>query len=249
MAFLLGAIIGVIILAFGGAIGFYLYIQSHGKKLVWKAYVYQLSDSYRKKLIDPKTNKLLRDIPLQEMKPLCIDIIEKDDRTAGIITYRMLKLQKICNEVTEDCVDRFGEESFVNVLLIGDTGSVLRKGYNARGGVIFEPMPYDRMNMLTSNIIDKKARMKDKKSILEAISPWVVTGILVFGLFLITYFLSNSFIKSSDINAEAVKYAADKSVENAKLYNEALSQFGYIQENIPLEKKSNVNITKAPSIE
>jgi len=194
----------------GGGAGYLVFLKFKPKKIIYKARVYVKSEGTLPPLKDYKGN-IISDIPLQDLKPYAKDIIEKIDKEKGISVYKLKMLNKPTPPVETDVVDYWGkEDKEVNVLLEDDCCTLLKKGYNKDAGIIFSPLPHDRMNMVVNQISIRKDRLKETTSALEAVAPFIKATMWIIGMVLITWILVNGYLEMSEVNAEAQKYTADR---------------------------------------
>ena len=208
-----------VIIGFGGGLAYLIWIKTRPKKMTWAAKVYQVGLGVRPPVKDEK-GKIISDLELKDIRPYIIDTAEKIERKHGTTIYRLQRLNKAIPAVTNDCVDYWGEKSKeISVLIEGETCTLMRKGYDKRtADLVFQPMPHSRINMLKSEILMRKDRLNKSKDVLQAITPWIVTGILVMGLLAITYFLGNAYVKMSDNFENAAMHQADTQKEIAEAY-------------------------------
>ena len=211
--------ITTLVIVIGGGLGYLIWIKTRPKKMTWKAYVYQLGDGIiPSKIVDGKPTS----IETKDLKPFMMDTLEKTEKDHGVEIYRLQKLNKTTPAVTSDCVDYWGQDRrYVNILLHEGNTTLLKKGYDTRGRILFNPMPYERMNMIQNEISIKKDRLKPTKDILERISPWVIAGILIIGLVAIGYFTIQGFVEISDNLGGAIEEFGKQYKEAAQLYKEA----------------------------
>jgi len=91
-----------------------------------------------------------------------------------------------------------------------DGCTLLRKGYDKTiGEVIFDPLPHSRVNIIKGEMGLRQGRLHEKKDILEAISPWIVAGIIMMGLIGIAYIQGEAYIKVSE-NLKTVMEESNK---------------------------------------
>jgi hypothetical protein len=205
----------------GGGMGYLLWLKTRPKKETWFAKVYQLSDGVRPARTSDGT--IVGDLKLQDLRAYTQDVLEKVEKEKGIVVYRLQGLNKATPAVEGDVVENWGNgRREVSVLLHKGGCTLLKKGYDKQSGeAIFDPLPHSRINMIKSEMATRKDRLQKEKDILQAITPWIVTGICMLGLVAIAYVQINGFIEVSDNNLEAAKHmdsAADKylQVENLK---------------------------------
>jgi hypothetical protein len=224
MVNVIGIVIGTLIIIGLGGGGFYvIWLITRPKKMTWKAKIFQLSDGVKPAIKD-KDGNILSDTKLNDLRPYGEDVIEKIEKEPGITVYRLVKMNKVVPQVTSEYVDYWGpKKKEVSVLLVGDTPTLLKKGYNKAAGAIFDPMAHDRINMMTGQMAIRKDRLRKEKDILQAITPWIVTGMCMLALFGIAYLTIEGFTKMSETNAEAQKYTADKSIEAANIMANAMN--------------------------
>lgn len=237
-------IVTLIVLGVGGAGAYLVWLKTRPKKEVWKAKVYQLSEGVREPKKDSEGN-VISDVRLQELKPYAKDVIEKINKEAGIIVYRLQKLNKPVPAVTSDVVDYWGDENKeVMVLMVGDTLTLLKKGYDKKvGEIIFQPMPHDRINMIKSEMAIRKDRLQKEKDILQAITPWIVAGILMLGLVSISYVIIDGYIEVAEKNEGMMTFSTQQMVKIEEMRQ------GRIQTDTNLGKQDDSNNEPPPLIE
>jgi len=199
-------IITLVICILGGG-GFYvLWLLTAPKKMTWIAKVYQIAEGVKPPVTNSK-GVIISNIKLNDLRPYTRDILERVDKKPGITIYRLQKLNKVTPEVTSDVVDFWGEKNKeVSVLLFGDSCTLIKKGYSQEiGQAVFSPVGHDRMTMITGELAIRKERLKDEKSILEAITPWIITGICMLALVGIAYFTVTGFVKISENNLKSTE--------------------------------------------
>lgn len=211
-------IVTLVVTGIGGAGAYIIWLWTRPKKMTWNAKVYQVGEAIRQKRIKDKNAS----IQLADLKPYTKDVIEKIYKAPGITLFRLIKLNKCVDGVPSDCVEYWGsKDQEVSVLLEGETATVLRKGYEHDAGEIFQPMPHDRINLIKSEIAIRKDRLRKEKDILEAITPWIVTGMTMMALIAIAWLVITGFQEMGKSNNEAAKYTADKLIEAAQIINSA----------------------------
>lgn len=217
------ALVIFVILAIGGGIGFWIWIVSRPKKMTWQAQVYQIGDGVIK--YQKIKDKYVRGYKLRELKPYTTDIIEKINKKSGATHYWLQKLKKPTPAVTADCVEVWGEKKkVVRVLLEGDSCTLLKSGYDSKiGSYLFRPMPHDRINMIKTEISERKARIEDTKDILTAITPFVVVGIAILGLVAMTYFIAQAGVKVASTLENLQEESKDAQIQIATMYAQAMN--------------------------
>ena len=104
-------------------------------------------------------------------------------------------------------------EAKVSVLWQKDGCTLLKKGYDDKTGqLIFDPLPHSRTNIIKGELTERKGRLQQEKDILQAITPWIVAAICMFGLIAITYVSISGFIEISENIEEGNKELADAMV-------------------------------------
>ena len=199
-----------IIIVVGGGIGFFIFLRTRPKKEVWNAKIYQLGQGIRPPKID-EDGKILSEVKLQDLRPYSTDILEKIHKDPGIVVFRLQKLNKTTPAVENDCVDFWGRNNReVSVLLHKGGCTLLRKGYDKElGEIVFDPLSHSRINLIKGEMAIRKDRLRKEKDILEAISPWIVTGICMLGLVSIAYIMISGFIEVSDNMETASQISSD----------------------------------------
>lgn len=213
---LMGIILGIFILGGGG---FYIiWLKTRPKKMTWKARIYQRGEGIKPFEKDKKGN-IISNVELNDLRPYKKDVIEKIVKEPGIVIYRLIDLNKTVPAVTSECVDYWGEnDKEVAVIMEGDTCTILKKGYDKKAGnLLFKPMPHDRINMIKGEIAIRKDRLGKTTDILQAIMPWVMSGIFIVGMIGLSYIIGGSYVEISENLKEASDYQADKLVEAAKI--------------------------------
>lgn len=213
MAFytLMAIIAGVLLL--GGGFGYLFYLFTRPKKMAWEARIWQLADGVQK-----KGNWTLKDL-----RPYTKDILERIEPEPGNVIHRLQNLGKTCPKPTSGTIEKWGQKPEVNVLYHESGCTLLTKGYDAEtGNMIFSPLSHETASMIMSEMATKKSKLDKEKTTLEAITPWVVTGIMAVTLIVATYIVTQGLLKIADQNAAITKYASDKNVEVAETFREAL---------------------------
>ena len=229
-------VIGFIILAIGGGIGFWIWLATRTKKMTWKALVYQLGDgeiNYANKY------------RLGELKCYTEDIIEKIDKKNGTTNFWLQKMKKAVPVVTADCVEVWSSNNkVVRVLLQEDTCTLLKAGYDKNiGEIIFKPMPHDRINMIKTEQSERKERIQDKKDILSAIMPFVTIGISMIALVIAVYIIVQGSIEASENNMLA---SQDIGGSVNALSNAMLTVYGYDPQDLNSSDTRSVTKEKPP---
>ena len=207
MGYLINAIIAtVIVTIIGGGAGYLIWLKTRPKKQAWRAKVYQLSEGIREEDIKDNDGNVITSLKLKELKPYHKDVVERIVKEHGMVVFRLQKLNKVIDCVNESDVEYWGEgKSEVSVLIDKGSCTLLKKGYDfERGQIIYNPLPHSRINVIKSEISIRKERIQKEKDILQAITPWIVTGVCVLGLIAIAYVLINGFVEVSENVNEGV---------------------------------------------
>jgi len=225
MGLLTIVIVTIVITVIGGGIGYFLFMRSRPKRMAWTAHCYQLGEGVRDAQIDKRTGKPLSTLKLQDLRPYVKDVLVRIEKDHARTVHKLERLNMTTNAVNADMVDVWSsDEKIVNVLIHGDSATILKKGYDKEtGNIIFNPMARERMDLIKSEILIKKDRLRKEKDILQAITPWIVAGICILGLVSVAYFISNSHLKSSEVLAEAEKFSATQQNKAAETYRDAIS--------------------------
>lgn len=218
-------LITAVVTIVGGGLGYFLFMRTSAKKIAWTAFCFQLGEGVRDAKVDARSGKSLSELKLQDLRPYMKDVLVRIDKPHARTVHKLERLNMTTNAVNADMVDVWSaQDKYVHVLVHGDTATILKKGYDKEtGNIIFQPMPRERMDLIKSEILIKKDRLKREKDILQAITPWIVAGICILGLVTITYFITNSHLKASDVQAAADKYSADQALKAAETYRNAIS--------------------------
>jgi len=202
-------LMAVVILGGGGV--FLLWYLNKPKGQSWTARVWQLAEGVRPPIRDEDGN-ILSGIKKRDMKPLTMDLLKKTDVAPGLTRYELIKLGKVTPAVNNDVVDTWDKKNrFVDVLLDGDSVTLLRKGYDARAGeILFDPLPYDRKMMIMVEMQSRKERLENKKGLLEKLALYITIGILVLGIVATSYFMGDMMIKVSEDQTKIAELYASK---------------------------------------
>jgi len=197
LIYIIIATIFVTIIGGGGA--YLIYIKTRPKKETWKANIYQLGKGVTPPERD-KDGKVISDVSLKDLIPYAKDTLEKVEKAHGITIYRLQRLNKTTPAVESGVVDYWGvDKKEVNVLLEKGGCTLLRKGYDYKSGnLIFDPLSHSRINLIKGEMAIRKDRLQKEKDILQAITPWIVAGIMALALVAIAYIMISGFVKISD---------------------------------------------------
>ena len=243
-------VVTFIVTLIGGGGAYLLWLKTRPKKIFWVAKCYQVGEGV--KPLKVKNGKPISGFKLNDLKPYIKDTLERVEQAHGIVIYKLQRLNMTTNAVTADMVDVWGDRyKEVNVLIQGDTATLLKKGYDkGAGAVIFQPMPRERIELIKSEIQIKKDRLRKEKDVLQAITPWIVAGICMLGLISIVYFIGDAQVKSAEHYSKAEELSSAKQVEAAKIYREALKSLGGVAPlPVPVESLGRQETQPPPSVE
>jgi len=189
----------VFVTIIGGGTAYLIYVKTRPKKEIWKAKIYQLGKGVTPPEKD-KDGNIISDVSLKDLIPFATDTLEKIEKAHGIIIYRLQKLNKATPAVESGVVDYWGpNKKEVHVLLEKGGCTLLRKGYDYKSGnEVFNPLTHSRINLIKSEMAIRKDRLQKEKDILQAITPWIVAGIMALALVAIAYIMISGFVKISD---------------------------------------------------
>jgi len=208
-------IIVALVTLVGGGGGYLIWLRTRPKKQTWNAKVYQLGNGVIPATKDKQGN-VLRKIKLINLVPFAKDTIELLQKKNQQDIYRLQGLKKTVPAVTSGVVELWGgDNKEVAVLMEENSCTLMKKGYDkTTGEIIFDPLPYPRMTLIKQEITERKNRISDSKDILQAIAPWIVTGILMLSIIAISYINISGFIKIAE---EATETAAVNGQNSIKL--------------------------------
>lgn len=211
------AVIIFVILAIGGGVGFWIWIATRSKKMVWDALVYQVGEG---KINSIKRNgKKVVNYQLSELVPYTEDMIEKIDKKSGATYYWLQKMKKPTPVVTASAVEVWSQKKkIVRVLLEEDTCTLLKGAYDRKiGKILFRPMPHDRLNMIKTELSERKQRIENTKDVLAQITPFVVVGVAMLGLVAVAYFIGQSGIQMAASLEKMGQQSSNTQLEIARI--------------------------------
>lgn len=222
-------IITAIITTVGGGGAYLIWLKTRPKKMSWIAKCYQVGKGVRPAQID-KYGKTISELRVNDLIPYIQDRLTRVEKAHGTIVYKLERLNLTTNAVTADLVDAWGKDKKeVHILIQGSTATLLSKGYDQKTGTeLFQPMPRERIELIKSEILIKKDKLRKEKDILQAITPWIVAGICMLGLITIVYFLSNAHVDAAEMIKEGQINAASQQVKAAEIYREALISYSSV---------------------
>lgn len=203
-------ILGIVmfaVLSVGGGLGYLVWLKTRPKKMTWDAEIYTISDAIKQEVVN-QDGKIIKKLCLQDLRPYAMDIIEKIDRK-GVTIYRLQKLGKPVPPIEADLIENWGSRKKVNILYAGGSCTLLNKGYEAEiGKAVYDPMPADRINLLTQELTLKKQRLQQEKDILTAITPWIVGMMALVAIIGLCYIMVSGWVEINEkSNAALEKYA------------------------------------------
>lgn len=190
---LIGTTFGVALI--GIAVGYFIWLKSKPKKRSWNARIWQLADG-----VHPPTKnengEIITDLKLSDLRPYFRDILVQE-RRKGISKYTLKSLGKTTPSVTADAEMNWGKKyKEVNVLYDGESCTLLKSGYDRKTGTqIWQPLPYDRINTLKSDIIEEQSRIKEKKDVLAQVMPYITIMVAIIGIIGIAYLVGDAGVK------------------------------------------------------
>lgn len=222
MSLLMVILITSVISFFSIGLGYFLFLKLSTKKQTWKAKVYQMSEGVKPPLRDNKGN-ILSTIELHDLIPFCEDIIEKIDREHGCTVYRLQKINKSVNEVTADIVENWGPgKREVCVLLQDNTATLLKRGYDNNGRMIFEPLPREDIELIKSDMAIHKEKIRAQKNVWAAIAPYITIVASLITLVAAIYIISSAFIELGEQIQDSTALLSDNLVQASKLNKDAI---------------------------
>jgi len=240
-------IIGTVVILGGGTF-LWIWLASRPKVQKWRANCYQLTKGKR---------RYKSGVELNDLIPYCKDTLIRQIKGKGQSIYKLGRLKLTTNAPTADDISVWGKDKEVDVLIDGSTATILNRGYDSiTGKEIFIPMPRERIELITSEIILQQDRLKDKKSTLEKALGYIVTGMWILGMVGITYLIMDATVKTTE-NLNNADELHEKNLvvfsENfregaaliAKSFGERLEEKN---DNLGL-KNPNINKSAPPSIE
>lgn len=207
----------VVVLGLGGGGMAWLYFATRPKKVSWVGEIYRCSESTFK----------CGGAELSKLNFVGVDVLEKVEHESGKTIYRLVGLNRTTPSPSDDTILKMpdGKER-VRVLLDGENATLLKSGYDVgRGLEVFNPVPYDRINLIQNNIQVKKDRLRKEKDILTAITPWIVIGISMLGFVAMSYFMAGGYVKASDAMLEMDKNRLAHESQMAEYNRETMLEF------------------------
>jgi hypothetical protein len=253
------SILGIVVVTFsvlvvGCILGYVIWLKTRPVKETWDAEIYQLSEGVRPPKIDAKGN-VISDLKLQDLRPYARDVLEKVEKAHGIVVYRLQKLNRTTPAVENDVVEYWGQGSKkVSVLYQRSGLTLMKKGYDkATGEMIFDPLPYSRINLIKNEMAIRKDRLQKEKDILEAISPWIVAGICMLGLVAIAYTLIQGWVELADKTVEIERVRTENLEKERELFQDFIKARWNVIEPEPSnlgvqEPKTNGSVVVVPNI-
>jgi len=216
-------IIIIFMLFFGGA-GYLIYIKSRSKKQKWTAYIYQLGAGVREENYKDKNGKILGNLKLKDLKPYAKDVLVKEQLAHGVTTHTLKRLGITTNTVTADMVEVWGKEKFVRVLIVENTATILKVGYDKDfGETVFRPEKREKVEHMTSEMNLQNERYKPEKDILTAISPWIIALIICGTLLGSIYIGGEAGVKISDNIAKSNEQSLAVQLQLVEMMNQTVS--------------------------
>lgn len=183
----------------GGSVGYFIWVKTRPKKETWNAIIYEASEGTRQE----------GTIEYNDLIPYGKDIIEKIEHPEGGTIYKLKKINKPLPGVDGNIVEYWGPGlKNVYILKQNDTYTTLKRGFDGKKGLIYQPMPHSKVNLIKSEIILRKTRIRKEKDILEAIAPWIIFGIGMMAMIGMIYISIEGFVRiSANLNEAAASNA------------------------------------------
>ena len=192
-------VISFCLFSIGGGIGWFMWYKSKPKTRTWIARCYQLSEGVVKRTVLQNRKPTNYKILLKDLKPYVMDTLKRIDNKTDTV-YKLVKQNLTTGAVTADMVDNWGKDKLeVNVLIQGDSATLMRKSYDYElGQIVFRPMDRERMEMIKSEMSIQTSRYEEKKSLLASVLPWIAVGFIAMALVATAYFQADVWIKTGD---------------------------------------------------
>lgn len=202
-------LITVAVTVVGGSIGYFIWLQLRPKKETWVAEIWGVSDTFQGYPRDEQ-GRIIQKIRLKDMVMLGLDTLEKVTKKGQTI-YRLQKIKRTTPPVETGTTYRRGNKVCVQILKFGETYTLFKRGYSEDiGKAVIKPLPYSTINQIETNIIEKESRNEKDKTVWEAVTPFIVTGIMAMSLVACAYFMGGAFIKISKSFQQSMNEVADK---------------------------------------
>jgi len=179
---------------------------------------------------------------LRDLIPYGKDVIEKTEHREGGTIYRLKKINKPLPGVDGNIVEYWGTgDKTIYVLKQNDTYTTLKRGYDDQEGLVFQPMPHSKVNLIKSEIILRKSRIRKEKDILEAIAPWIIFGIGMMSMIAMIYITIEGFVNiSENLNSAAANQAATLT---------KIEEIGCLTQPTTITEVGKQPVVKPPSVE
>lgn len=187
------------------ALGYWLWVKTRPRKLSWTAFVYQSSEAKFKLGKDNKAE-------LSKLVPYARDTLIREENKKGVVIFKLVTLNKAVPEPTPDVVELLPNlGKVVRVLYKDDVCTLIKTGYDsARGGDIWNPLPYDKYTSLKNDMALQLERVQEKKDLLAQLLPYVAIIIAFMAIIGLGFIMGSSNVKvakenriASEIQAEA----------------------------------------------
>lgn len=217
MNLILLVLVGIIGGAVAVAAGYLWWLFTRPKKIIWQAEVYTMSDA-TKSAYDNEGNVRLS---LHDLKPYTRDVLEKviiDYREI----YRLQKIKKTTPAVENDNIEYWDGIKRVSVLMHNDQCTLLKKGYDDDGRIIFNPIPYDTQNLIKNEMSMRKARVQQEKGLLQAVLPYVAIIFAFMFVFGVGYLVISSYMEIGKEYDKAMLEKEKMQQETAEMMRDGL---------------------------
>jgi len=221
-------VVGIFLaLVFGIGIVYYVYkLLIDDNQVKWKANVYAASEATYNTIKD-KDGKDVEVGELSDLVPIGKDELVRETKEFGVTIFKLRKYGKTTGEVKANNITTWKENQEVDVLIDGDNATLLTKGYNKGiSKLIFNPMPRERMDMLSQQVIVKKEKLhRQQKNIWEMLSPYfaiVMAFIITMGTI---FFAINGYQESIKEFSKSIKDSNNAQLKVTETMRMALSDF------------------------
>lgn len=237
-----GFIFSIVFMLGSLSIAYVIKLRTSPLKKTWKAKIYQVGDGVIPPLKDKEGN-IVSDIKLRDLMPYKKDRIERVEKEKGIVIYRIIGLNKTVPAITTSCVERWSkDDEEVSVLFDNEVCTLLRRGYDENGRIVFNPLPYDTINMIQNEITTRQDRLKkEETNFWASITPIAIFTVAAFLLLGTAWLNGQGMIETdktlSSISTNIISAQMDLTERLAK----ALESYGNIQmvsENLGLQNST-----------
>lgn len=189
-------VLGVFFLAALG-IGYWFYIKSRPKKETYHAEIYE--EVGKVSPLFDNDGKQVDCIPINSLKLVSIDVIDKIEVGKGLSPYRLVKANESISEIRGEHLTNMPDgKRKVHVLKKGVSYTLMTYGTDPVGRLVFRPLPYSVSTMLLHNYHLKKTRNQDTKDHVKMLLALAMVITVMFGMIGMAYFLGQAWMKSAE---------------------------------------------------